>query len=96
MLKMLVNAALMTLGVGGLFPNVAQRRARDGARQVLRAQRRRRRVNEPNGRTVRSLMRAANRGWTPPQPTVKAMKRHAWYRRKLAAAALRNEAIPAV
>lgn len=31
---------------------------------------------EPTGRSFRSLQRAVNRGWTPPQPDRKAVKRH--------------------
>jgi hypothetical protein len=32
---------------------------------------------EPNGLTFRSLRRAFNSGWVPPQPTEKAKLRHA-------------------
>lgn len=48
-------------------------------------------VRRPNGRSFRSLRRAANSGWELQQPTEKMKLRHAWYRRELAWAALREK-----
>ena len=41
--------------------------------------------------SMRMLRKAVNRGFVPPQPTEKAMGRHAWRRKQLFFAALRKQ-----
>lgn len=48
-----------------------------------------RRERGPNGLSFRSLKRAVNAGWTPPQPTNDAMLRHRWFRQKVGWAKVR-------
>ncbi len=81
----LMAAAVRAALLGGMLPHEGLRARNRHERNRRNPGASKRRVREPSGLSFRSLRRAVNSGWKPPQPDRAELERHGWYRRRQAA-----------